>query len=170
MTAEPAAEIIDPSLTHAIKDWNDYSSESVKNALIVMEAITPIKDTVQVTQQVIQALQETDWKPDNKKLLDPESLLAAGRELAEIQKAAIERMLEAYNEYLKVTRQAGDKYAEKLKAAKSPQQLLAAWLEASLEMVKEYQSGINDQASTLGTVQSAYKAWLQNTLQNLSAK
>ncbi len=170
MNADATNEIVDPSLSDAIKDWNDYTAESVKNALIVLEAITPVKDNVQVTQQVIEAFKNTDWQPASKKLLDPEVLAAVGRELAEIQKAAMERLMEGCNQYLVTTQEAGKKFADNLKDVKSPQQFLAAWLESSLDLVKDYQQNATDQASNLGTIQSAYKAWLQSTLQNLSAK
>jgi len=168
MITDATTDMIDPSLSGAIKDWNDYSAETVKNALIVLEAITPVKDAMQVTQEVMESIRVADWKSWGRNLPDPATLTAATREMADIQKAAVERLLESYNNYLAISRETGEKFVAKAAQVKSPQQFLAAWLETSLGLVKDYQDEVNQQASNLGTIQAACRAWLQNTLQNLS--
>lgn len=168
MTANSSSNMIDPSLSGAIKDWSEYSAETVKNALIGLEAITPVKDAMQVTQEVMETIQVSDWKPWGENLPDLATLGAAAREMAEIQQAAIQRLLDSYNNYLAINRDSGEQFVEKLKGSKSPQQWLAAWLESSLSLARNYQDESNQQASNLATIQAACKAWFQNTLQNLS--
>jgi len=170
MTATTSNEFIEPSLADAIKHWNEYSAENAKNALIVLEAITPLKDALQVSEQVVEAMKQTNWFPVGTTLANPGVLTDAYKELAEIQMAALGKWYDGYAQFLKTTQQSGEKFTAALQDVNSPQQALAGYLETSLAVTKQYQADASDQASNLSAVQAAYKAWFQKTLQSLSAK
>lgn len=165
-TQSTTPNFIDPSLTAALQHWSAYSAESTRNALVVMQAITPVKDTLQVTQQVLDSMQHVDWTPLNQKVADPEVYSTAYNELTDIQIATVKKLYEGYGELLSTAKKSGQQLAEVGEGADSPQQWLAAWLEANLAIVKEYQNDISDQADSLNAIQAAYKAWFQKTIES----
>jgi len=163
-------DIIEPSLADAIKHWNEFSVENAKNAQILFEAITPLKDVQQISDQVMEAMKQTNWSPAGTKLVDPAVYSEAYKELAEIQMAALNKWYDGCSQFLKTTQQCGEQFAAAMQGVSTPQQALAGYLEASLAVTKQYQADANDQTSNLTAIQSAYKAWFQKTLQSLSAK
>lgn len=170
MTSTTSNDSIDPNLADAIKHWSEYSAESARNALILFEAITPLKDAIQVGDQVVEAMKQTNWRPVTTKLGDPAAFSDACKELAEIQMAALSKWYEGYLQYLKTTQQSSEQLGTALRGVGSPQQALAAYLEASLAIMKQYQADTSKQASSISEIQAAYKAWFQKTLQNFSWK
>jgi hypothetical protein len=52
MTTE-TTPLLDPDLTDALQHWNQYCDQSRQNALILLNAITPLKDQIQVTGQLL---------------------------------------------------------------------------------------------------------------------
>lgn len=161
--------LIDPSLAEALQHWNQYYAQSRQNSLILMNAITPLKDQIQVTGQLLETAQKTDWVKASSKLADPEVLVGALGELADIQIAALGKLQEGYNAFLKTTQASTDKLSGLGNEADSPQALLAASLETSLDILKQYEADATEEASSLSAIQSAYRAWLQKSLQVFSA-
>ena len=170
MTSTTSNDSIDPNLADALKHWSEYSAESAKNALILFEAITPLKNAIQVGDQMIEAMKQTDWRPVATKLGDPAAFSDAYKELVEIQMAALSKWYEGYVQYLKTTQQSSERLGTAMRDVGSPQQALAAYLEVSLAIMKQYQADTSKQASSISEIQAAYKAWFQKTLQNFSAK
>ncbi|SEI55473.1 hypothetical protein SAMN04244572_02124 [Azotobacter beijerinckii] len=170
MDAITADAAIDPKLSEALKRWNDYASESAQNVQVLFEAITPVKDTLQIAQQITDSLQRTHWTPTGTNWVNPSALFTAYQELAEIQLAALEKESDCYIRFLTTTLGTGKQITEAMQGASSPQQFLASYLDASLNIVQQYQDDASKQASTLSQIQSAYSAWLQKTLESLSAK
>jgi len=168
MDASMTDTSVDPKLSEAIKRWSDYASESAQNLQVLFDAVQPFKDTLQVSQQVMGALQRTDWRSANSNWLSQSVLLGACQELMEIQLAALEKESDCYMGFLSTTFGAGRQVAEAMQGTSSPQQLLASCLDASLNIAQQYQNDASKQVSTLGQVQSAYNAWLQKTLESLS--
>ncbi len=161
--------LLDPSLTEALRHWNQYYSQSRQNALVVLNAITPLKDQIQVTGQLLETAQKTDWLQARSKLADPGLVVTALGELADIQIAALGKMQEGYNAFLKTTQASTSQLSDLGKAAESPQALLAESLETGLSILKQYEADAVEEASSLSAIQSAYRAWLQKSLQSLSA-
>lgn len=158
---------IDPKLFDAIKHWNDYANESGQNVRVIFEAMTPVKDSLQIARQVMESMQHTSWMPIGMPWMKPSALFSAYQELTEIQLAAQERESDCYIRFLTTTLGAGKQVAEAMQGATTPQQVLASYLEAGLNIVRQYQADVSEQASTLSEIQSAYNAWLQKTLENL---
>ena len=170
MDATTTDTSIDPKLSEAIKRWSDYANESAQNVQVLFEAFTPVKDTLQIAQQIMGTLQHVDWTSANANWANQSVLLGAYQELAEIQLAALEKESDCYVRFLTTTFGTGKQLAEATQGATSPQQLLASYLDASLDIVQQYQDDASKQASTLGQIQAAYNAWLQKTLEGLNAK
>lgn len=170
MNAKTAATALDPKLAKALKRWNDYASESAKGLQVLGEAITPVKDALQVGQQVLTAMQRINWTPGDSNWSNPAALLAAWQDLVDIQLAALDRGSDGYIRLLTTTLGAGKQLAGAQRGATSPQQLLGAYLGASLDIVQQYQADAGEQAATLNQIQAAGNAWLQRTLEELSAK
>lgn len=168
MTKQTAV-LIDPTLTDALQHWNQYCAQSQQNMLILLNAITPLKDQIQVTGQLLEAAQKTNWLEAGSKFADPAVLANAFSELADIQIAALGKLQEGCTSFLKTTQASGDQLSELGKDAESPQALLAASLETSLNILKQYEADATEEASGLSAIQSAYRAWLQKNLQSLSA-
>jgi hypothetical protein len=168
MTTE-TAPLIDPNLTEALQHWNQYCNQSRQNALILLNAITPLKDQIQVTGQLLETAQKTDWLQAGTKFSDPTALVGAFSELADIQIAALGKIQEGYTAFLKTTEASTHQLSELGKAADSPQALLAASLETGLSILKQYEADATEEASSLSAIQSAYRAWLQKNLQSFSA-
>ncbi|MFB8829394.1 hypothetical protein ACE0DR_08470 [Azotobacter sp. CWF10] len=170
MDAVNANATIDPKLFDAIKHWNDYANESGQNARVLFEAMTPVKDSLQIARQVMESMQHTSWMPIGMPWMKPSALFSAYQELTEIQLAAQERESDCYIRFLTTTLGAGKQVAEAMQGATTPQQVLASYLEAGLNIVRQYQADVSEQASTLSEIQSAYNAWLQRTLENLGTR
>lgn len=170
MDAVIANAQIDPKLSDAIKHWNDYASESGQNVRAMFEAITPIKDTFQIAHQIMDSVQHTGWMPAGTNWMNPSALFAAYQELTEIQLAAQEKESDCCIRFLTTTLGAGKQVAEAMQGVSSPQQFLASYLEASLNIIRQYQADVTQQASIFVQIQSAYNAWLQKTLESLSTK
>lgn len=156
----------DTKLSEAIRHWNDYASESTQNLQDLFGAFTPLKDNLQVMQNLLQALY-LGWTPAGLGRMNPAALTDACRELAEIQKAAQDKGSDCYQRLLNTTLSAGQQLAEAVQGATSPQDFLGSYLDASLGIVKQYQADANAQASAFCQIQSAYRAWLQKALENL---
>ncbi|ANG62830.1 hypothetical protein A8C75_10275 [Marinobacterium aestuarii] len=156
--------LIDPNLTDALQHWNQYCAESRQNALILLNAITPLKDQIQVTGQLLESAQKTNWLEASTKFTDPTTLAGAFGELADIQIAALGKMQEGYSAFLKTAQASGDQLSKLGKDVDSPQALLAASLETSLNILKQYEADATEEASSMSTIQAAYRAWLQKNL------
>jgi len=170
MTAKTSNPFIDPKLADAIRHWNEYSAESAKNALILFEATTPLKDALQISDQVNEVMNHAEWFPVAARLADTAAFADAYKELAEIQIAALSKWYSGYIQFVKTIQQSSERLATPMRNVGSPQQALAAFLEASLTIMKEYQADTSKQVSSISEIQAAYKAWFQKTLQNLSGK
>lgn len=170
MKANTAAPAIDPKLSEALKRWNDYASESAQGLQALGEAFTPVKDSLQIGQQVLASMQRINWTPIDTNWTNPSALVAACQDLADIQLAALDRGGDCYIRFLTTTLGTGKQLAGALRGATSAQQLLGAYLGASLDIVQQYQADVGEQAATLNQIQSAGNAWLQRTLESLSAK
>ncbi len=170
MPTPPVDKLVDPNLTEALRHWSEFSEENRQNALILFNAITPIKDKIQVTGQLLEAIQHTDWLQTTAKLADPSALVQSFSELADIQIATLGKLQESYNAFLKTTQACGEQLSGVSQGADSAQALLASYLETSLNIVKQYQADATDEASSLNVIQSAYNAWFQKTLQSLSTQ
>nr|WP_067291176.1 hypothetical protein [Marinobacterium profundum] len=157
--------LIDPNLTDALQHWNQHCAQSRQNALILLNAITPLKDQIQVTGQILEAAQKTNWLEASTKLADPTTLAGAFSELADIQIAALIKMQEGYSAFLKTTQASSDQLSALGKDADSPQALLAASLETSLNILQQYEADATEEASSMSAIQAAYRAWLQKNLQ-----
>lgn len=168
--ANTADTAIDPKLSEALKRWNDYASESAQSLKVLGEAFTPVKDALQIGQQVMTSLQSINWTPVDTNWTSPAALRAACQDLADIQWAALDRGGDCYIRFLTTTLGAGKQVAGALRGASSAQQLLGAYLGTSLDIVQQYQADAGEQAATLNQIQSAGNAWLQRTLESLSTK
>ncbi|NVK39777.1 MAG: hypothetical protein HWE39_00915 [Oceanospirillaceae bacterium] len=163
---QPVNELIDPSLQDAVEHWSDYAKDSLQTAEVVLRLYTPVKDSLQITQQVLESVQENDWTP-SATLPDAATFSGIVSELSDIQVAALKRMSDDFNRYLDTSVEAGKLFGETLKTDGDPQQQLAAWLETSLKVTKAYQDDFSQQLSDLGAIESAYKAWWQKSLESL---
>lgn len=161
---------IDPKLSEAIRHWNDYANESGQNVRVLFEAMTPVKDSLQIAQQIMDSVQHRGWTPGSAHWMKPAALFSAYQELTEIQLAAQERENDCCIRFLTTTLGTGKQVAEAMQGASTPQQVLASCMEASLNIVRQYQADISEQAETFSQIQSAYKAWLQRTLDSLSSR
>lgn len=163
---QPVNELIDPSLQEAVEQWNSYATETVQTEQVVLRLYTPFKDTLQITQQVLESMKASDWTPPAD-LPDPKTLTGIAGELTDIQVAAYGKLLDSYSSYLETGVKAGKLLGDAVQTDGTPQQQLAALLKASLNATKQYQDDTTQLASDLGAIQSAYKAWWQKSLQSL---
>ncbi|MFC6672245.1 hypothetical protein [Marinobacterium aestuariivivens] len=155
---------VEPKLAEALQHWSDYTGESLQNERVVLQAITPLKDSAQLSQQLIESLRESGWP--TSAWPDPTRLSQAAAELTDIQLAAWNRMLDGYSTFLKTSVEAGSRLGEVAQQDGDPQRQLAAWLEAWLAITRQYQSDFSNQLSNLNAIQAAYRAWWQKTLQS----
>ncbi len=167
MTAFQMNNLIDPSLSAAIEHWKEYSDQTTQNSLLMIHAITPLKDAFQVAGEVYDAMQQTDWQQTSAKLTDPSAMATAMHELTDIQLAALDRLQDSYKAFLKTTQTSGEQLANVTQNAASPQSLLSAYLETGLDILKQYQADVSDEAASLNTIQAAYKAWGQKNFQTV---
>ncbi|MFC0709178.1 hypothetical protein [Azorhizophilus paspali] len=167
MDADTANATIDPKLSEALKHWNDYASESGRNARLIFEAMTPVNDSLRIVRQVMESMQFGGWSPTGMPWLKPSVLFSAYQELTEIHLAAQEKESDCYIRFLTTTLGTGKQVAEAMQGASTPQQILASYLEAGLSIAKQYQADASEHASALGQIRSAYNIWLQRTLENL---
>lgn len=156
---------VEPKLAQALQRWSDYAGESVQNELVVLQAITPLQDAAQLSQQLMATFENGGW-PQAIAWPDPTRLSQAVSELTDIQLAAWNRLLDGYGTFLKTSVEAGTRLGQVARQDGDPQQQLAAWLEAWLDVSKSYQSDLSDQLSSLNAIQAAYRAWWQKTLQS----
>ncbi|NHN76178.1 hypothetical protein HA520_02580 [Azotobacter chroococcum] len=172
MDAITMGPMIDPALSEAIKHWNDYASESAQNMHALLATLDPLQGALQIGQSVAEAVRFAHWTPAGMSLANPAifSLSLAFKELSNIQLAALNRGYEAYTQILKTTLGIGQQLAETMQGAANPQQLLAAYLEASLNIAKQYEADISNQVSNLNDLQAAYNIWFQRTLDSLIEK
>jgi len=172
MDAITMGPVIDPALSEAINHWNEYASHSAQNMTALLETFNPLQNALQVGQSIAEAMRFAQWTPASMTLANPAafSLSVAVKELAEIQLSALNRGYEDYTQLLKTTQGAGQQFAEAMQGAANPQQLLAAYLEASLKIAKQYEADFGNQASNLNDLQGAYNIWLQRTLDSLTAQ
>lgn len=170
MTANTADTSIDPKLADALKRWNDYASASAQDLQALGGAFTPVKDALQIGQQVLTSMQRLNWTPVDSPWTNPTALRASWQDLADIQLAALERASDCYVRFLTTTLGAGKQVTASLRGASSPQQLLGAYLAASLDILQQYQADAGEQAATLNQIQSACNAWLQQALESWTVK
>lgn len=170
MTANTADTPIDPKLADALRRWNDYASASAQDLQALGGAFTPVKDALQIGQQVVMSMQRIDWTPGEPNWPNPSAMTAAGQDLADLQLAALEGGSECCERFLTTTLGGVRQVASALRGATSPQQMLAAYLDASLDIAQQFRADASAQAATLGQIQAACNAWLQRTLESLGTK
>lgn len=160
---------IDTKLSEALKHWSDYASESPQNLQALFGSFNPLKDNVQIVQHMLQALY-LGWTPASLGRMNPAALTDACRELAELQRAAQDKGTDCCQRFLNTTLSVGQQIAESVQGATSPQDFLGSYLDASLGILRQYEYNARAQATAFGKIQSAYRAWLQKTLENLYAQ
>lgn len=162
-------QLIDPSLTDALQQWAAFSAENRQNAQILMNAITPVKDRVEVAEELLEAMRQTDWLQASSKLADPGVLARSYGELVDIQIAAMGRLQDAGNALLQTTLSFGEQLTRIPQGADNAQALLATYLLTSLNFAKQYQADATSEASSLSAIEAAYGDWFQKSLQGLNA-
>ncbi|MEH6825840.1 MAG: hypothetical protein V7629_18250 [Motiliproteus sp.] len=169
MTSPQANKFIDPSLSEAIQHWKEYSDQTTQDSVMLMNAMTPLKDSAQVAGAVFESMQQTDWLQIAKKLTDPTALSTAIDELSDIQIAVMGKVRDGYRAFLQTSLASAEQLAEVPKEANSAATLLATLMETSLNIVKQYQQDASDEAANLNAIQAAYRAWFQKSLQTVQS-
>jgi hypothetical protein len=159
MTSTTSNESVNLDLSQAIKQWNDYAADSAKDMTVLLHAATPIKDFVQVTEQVGKVMKETDWVATGKKLMDAKAVSEVWQEFMEIQLATVMAMRGGTDQLLKTTQGSGKLLSTATKDISSPQRALAAYLQVSLGFLKQCQANATEQAEKLNAIRAAYNAW-----------
>ncbi|GGO81363.1 hypothetical protein GCM10011348_20220 [Marinobacterium nitratireducens] len=165
---QSVTELFDTSLLDAVEQWNDYANDNAQTERVLWGLFTPVKDSLQIAQQVMEAVQAGNWTLPAS-LPDPEVLGGITSELGDIQAAAFQKMLDEVGRYQNTGAEAGKLLSEALETSGEPQKQLASWLEASLKVTKAYQEDFNQQLADLGAIQSAYTAWWQKSVESLFA-
>lgn len=160
-------DLIDPRLEQALSRWGDFSSESAQQSLILLDAITPLKDAAQVAGDLIDSMPLSEWPPRGSRLSDPAAISRAAGELIDIQMAAADKFYEGCRAFMETTQASAEQLAAMDRDVDSVQAWMAAYLDTSLDILKRYQADAGTEAASLNAIQSAYKAWYQKALQSL---
>ncbi len=169
MTSPQTNKFIDPDLSEAIQHWKEYSDQTSQNSVMLMNSMTPLKDSAQVASAVFELMQQTDWLQTAKKMTDPTALSTAIDELGDIQIAVMGKMLDGYRAFLQTSLASAEQLIELPKETNSAAALLATLMETSLNIVKQYQQDASDKAASLNAIQAAYRAWGQKSLQTVQS-
>lgn len=165
----PIDPLIDPKLMDVLKQWHCFTQQNSENLKLVFSAFTPVQDSLQVTQQVLQRLQNKPFAVEQS-AVPSEAVSNAYRELIDIQQAAFKKEQEVYFRYWSIGLNNGKQMMSALQGVSSPQQALAAYLEANLDLARQYQDNFSEQLSDLNQIKAAYSAWWQKTLEAVSAQ
>src|SRR5205814_1731162 len=105
----------------------------------------------------------TNWQTVNQKIMDPKAMSGAYKEWMDIQSASVDVLGNGNTQFLKTTLSAGTLFADVAQNGSSPQHVWASYLNIGVNLLKEYQADLNDQAQHFNAIQAAYKAWFQKT-------
>lgn len=165
--------LIDPKLSNALQQWSDYYKKSAQDTMTLLKWMAPVKDAQQMSEQLTELLKSTDWQTVSRNWTDPAlfwgTLQGAYSELAELQKASVEAGIKGAQQLLEVSQQASKTLSSVEPTPAQPQQTLAAYLQASLDVVKQYQEASNQQMEEISGLNSAGKVWLERTLTGQNA-
>ncbi len=156
---------LDDELKDALERVNQTFKTSVEEAALMKNAFNPMQGVVQVTEQVTKFFSDADWIKVMSPKHDAEVYKSSFSELMDIQKASIERLSKSQKELI------GDTFKDVANTAKSvqpnvsPQKNLAAYINANLDGLEKIQKDMASQASLMGSIHTAYMAWLEKTLQ-----
>ncbi|TWH71366.1 hypothetical protein LX59_01650 [Azomonas agilis] len=162
-----AAPLIEPKLINILKQWRCFSHQNAENLQLFCSAFTPVHDSLQITQQVLKQWHDKPWTLPEQPSVDSSALSNAYRELIDIQQAALEKEQEAYFRYWTTALTNSKQMINALQGVSSPQQALVAYLEANLDLARQYQEDVSEQLTDLNQIKAAYTAWWQKTLESL---
>ncbi|GLS28053.1 hypothetical protein [Marinibactrum halimedae] len=160
---------LDPKLEKALSRVVETGKTTIENMNVVARAITPFKTFAQINDNTTNFLNSVDWGNVVKNSYLPESYQTPLTQLAEIQQAAIKTTVEGQASFFKTLSTEGKEIASTPVPIEKPQEAMADYIDKSLDLYDDVNEAMKEQASQLNTVQSAYMAWYQNTLQSMSA-
>ena len=155
---------LDDDLKKALERVNNTFKTSMEEAALMKNAFNPMQSMVQVSEQVTKFFSDANWvklmSPNHDKTVYKDSFT----ELMEIQKAGFEKLSKAQKELVTDAMKDTANTAKSVKPGSPPQKNLAAYINANLDGLEQIQKDISAQASIMGSMQTAYMAWLEKTL------
>lgn len=156
-------------LTDALNRLNKYSTQLTKDWNVLTEAYNPIKDTLQVTSQVQDLLEDLDWSKLSANFAKPELSVTSLKELNEIQTAAFQLFTDSVKENVDAAFASEKENVGKLQEVNDPVSLAATMINLAIDQLEDFNSHLVNQSKATMRVKSAYMAWWQKTLQTLTA-
>ncbi len=155
---------LDDELKEAFERVNTTFKTSIEEAALLKNAVNPMQSVVQVSEQITKFFSGADWAKLLSPKHDAEVYKSSFSELMEIQKASIEKLSKSQKELIGDTLKDVANTAKSVKPDVSPQKNLAAYINANLDGLEKIQKDMASQASLMGSIHTAYMAWLEKTL------
>lgn len=141
---------------------------TIQSVQVVAQSVTPVVTFLQVSESTLETLKATDPKNILMNSVNPQALKKPFEDLSEIQVAATRSALENQSKMANALSKDAVEIVKPESTFTSPQNSLAEFINDSVALYNDFNGSISDQTSSFNSISSAYKAWMQNTLFELS--
>ncbi len=160
---------IDPALDKALKRLMETGKSAAADIELVSEAITPVKTFLQINSSASDVFKDLDWFAAYKNMFRPTAYSKSLESLTELQQAAFKRFSEGQAQLLKSMTEESQNIFKSPGSVDKPQQAIANYIDKSLDAFEDIKKELVEQSQNASTVNAAFMAWLQQTMQNFSA-
>ncbi len=167
-TIAPIDFSVDSDLQQAMTRAADVFQSSFTELDLLKNAFNPIQNFMEVSNQVTNLLSSINWLNAFKPSIDLAVYQSSMSELMEVQKASMEKLSEVQKKILQDSLQEFKQTSSSTSAEQSPQKNLANMINASIDGYEKLQSDLGEQGAILNSINAAYLAWFQKTIQGLN--
>ncbi|GAB2190985.1 hypothetical protein [Sessilibacter sp. MAH2] len=161
---------MDKDLKAALERANQVMKTSMEEMNLLKNAFNPMQTFVQINEQFMQFFSKTDWMGFFSQKNDPANIQSCMTDFLDVQSTSFKKLTESQQKLLIDSVKDISDSMTAFKAGASPQQNLAAVINKNLDGFEQIQKDVNAQASLMGSIQTAYVAWLQSTLEKTLPK
>lgn len=156
---------LDPALNDAIKRLTQAGEKAMEDLELVSNAVTPVKSFLQINSSVTNLFAGLDWNAFYANMLQPSIYAKPIETLTEIQEAALKKFTEGQQHLLTTISTESKELFQPSADIDKPQQAIASYIDKSLHAYSDIKNEMLGQSQTVSIVNSAYMAWLQQTLE-----
>lgn len=159
---------LNPTLTSAIERWQTTATEMTEDLSQLENALNPMQTFVQKTTNTYDYLSNVDWMTIMTAAEKPSLLREVFEEYTDLQTSALQRITSDQEALIDTITANSRSAINNSGSLHDPQAMCAHYLDKSLDTLLDIKTNVENQMQTASSINAAFSAWYQQSLDTLS--
>ncbi|MFT5085587.1 MAG: hypothetical protein ACI9Y1_003648 [Lentisphaeria bacterium] len=156
---------LDPSLKNALTKLTEACKSAMDEAQTASQAESPMAGFMQINNNMSEMFKSQDWTALYSNMFQPDAYIKSIASLTELQKSTIAKFTDGQKQFFDTITKEAQGFAPGDVDVEKPQKAIASYIDKSLQTYDDLKKELADQSQAMSAVNSAYVAWMQQTLE-----